>query len=117
MKIKRERALLLIKIAVLGICYYIFVVLTGSALPCPVNLLTGGCIKCPGCGISSMCINLFKLEIREAFRCNPVIFSSIPVWTLCVGMWLFGKGERFNRAIIIVSIIILLVFGIVRNII
>lgn len=117
MKVRTERALLIFKIGVLGIIYCIFVIFTGFSIPCPIKTLTGGRIECPSCGVSRMSVSMAKLEFHEAFRYNPVIFSLIPIWAICIGLWIFGKGERFNKIVVIISIIILISFGIIRNVI
>ncbi|MBQ8350185.1 MAG: DUF2752 domain-containing protein [Ruminococcus sp.] len=112
-----KRTLLILKIGALGIIYCIFVMLTGFSISCPIRAFTGGRIKCPSCGISRMCISMVKLEFHDAFRYNPAIFLLIPIWTLCIGLWIFEKGGRFIKIIEIISIIILIGFGIVRNIV
>lgn len=117
MEIKKERAVLLFKIGVFGICYYIFVELAGLALPCPIKAMAKGRIECCGCRISRMCVSMARLEFSEAFGYNQAVFSLIPIWTVCLCLWVFGKGERFNKIIVIMSIIILLAFGVIRNII
>lgn len=115
MKVRTERAILIFKIGGWGVIYCIFIMLTGFSIPCPIKALTGGRIECPSCGVSRMCISMIKLEFYEAFRYNPVIFSMLPIWTLCIGLWIFEKGDRFNKIVVIISIIILIGFGILRN--
>lgn len=100
----------------LGCIYFIFVKFTGLSIPCPFRLISGGRILCPGCGISRMCMSLASLDIHGAFTCNPAIFSMLPFWTICVILWLFDRRPKFVNFIEIISIIILLAFGILRNI-
>lgn len=116
MKIIPQRAKKVFLAAALCFAYYIFVMLTGIGIPCPVRTVTGGRILCPGCGISRMCINILHFRFADAFGCNPVIFTFLPLWAVCIGMWLFGKGGRAIRIIEYISLAALVVFGIVRNI-
>lgn len=99
----------------LGIAYFIFVKLTGLGIPCIFRLMSGGRILCPGCGISKMCLNLSSFDISGAFRCNPAIFSLLPLWSVCAVLWLFDRGEKFLKAAEIFSLAILILFGILRN--
>lgn len=61
----------------IGILYSIFLQKTGIGLVCPVNFLTG--LKCPGCGVSHMCIALMQFDFVTAFQANPVLLLLSPV--------------------------------------
>ncbi|MBR3759773.1 MAG: DUF2752 domain-containing protein [Ruminococcus sp.] len=100
---------------ILGTAYFIFVKLTDLGIPCPINLMSGNRIQCPGCGISRMFMRLAELDIAGAFHCNQAIFSMLPVWGICIILWLFDKGEKFLKAVGIISVILLILFGIWRN--
>lgn len=114
-KINKYRLQKLLIILALGGVYYIFMKLTGLGIPCPVRLISGGRLLCPGCGISRMCMNLGSLSIYEAFHCNPVVFSLIPLWSICTALWLFNRDGKFLKAAEIFSVIVLILFGIFRN--
>lgn len=116
LNLNKQKLRKLLVIFVLGCIYFIFVKFTGLSIPCPFRLISGGRIFCPGCGISRMCMSLASMDIQGAFTCNPAIFSMLPFWTICVILWLFDRRPKFVNFIEIISIIILLAFGIFRNI-
>ncbi len=106
--------------AVLG-GYYIFSSLTGLRIPCLFYEITG--LKCPGCGITHMCVHLAHLEFREAFLCNPLLFFMVPLLLIMLAVkiiflprWLDGHSPLLN-GILAVFIGLLIVFCVVRNII
>lgn len=65
------------EILLLGIAYFIFIQITGWAIPCPIRLATGK--YCPGCGISRMILAFLKLDFEEAFRANRLLFFLLPI--------------------------------------
>ena len=71
MRAHRVRRLLLgaAGILALGLGYAAFIHLTGWAVPCLFRQVTG--LKCPGCGVTSMCLALLRLDFAAAFRWNP----------------------------------------------
>ena len=111
-----------IKIGLLGFCYFLFIKLTGISIPCPVNLISGGKLKCPGCGITRMCLNILKGDFRNAFYANPCLFILLPVWIILILIRIIFQPEclekngRLYKFTVISSLIILLIFGILRNI-
>lgn len=103
-------------VAGLGLAYYIWVTLTGIALKCPVYAVSRHHIKCPGCGVSRACISEVQLNFASAAHYNIAFVILQPVWAVCIIMWLFDSGVRFRRVVSIISLIILLVFFMLRNI-
>ena len=102
------------------ISYFPFTRLTGLSISCPFRALTG--YRCPGCGISSMFLALSEGEISEAFHCNQVLFFMIPLLVLAAVVkviflpeFLFPKS-RFYRVSTIAAIVVLIVFGVLRNV-
>ena len=75
----------------LGIAYFIFIKLTGWALPCPIRLVTGK--YCPGCGSSRMMLALLRFDFEEAFRANRLLFFLLPL-VLVYGL---VKGFRYIK--------------------
>ncbi len=122
----KQRVIKVIKISTvliaMGCAYAVFFKLTGIGVPCPIRLVTG--FLCPGCGMTRMCTSLVMLDFRAAWSYNPVVMCMLPV-----GIVLFGRGlkryivtgknttPKWEDAIMVVMIIILLVFGVVRNIV
>ncbi len=109
-------------ILLIGLVYYVIVSLLGFGIPCPIRTITG--FQCPGCGITRMCVSLFKLDFRSAFNFHPVVFCSLPFLAVCFCFQAFKyikTGDNgFNtwqHIIIWPCIIALLIFGVVRNIV
>ena len=48
----------------------------GWWLPCIFNQATG--LKCPGCGVSRMCLALLRFDFAAAFSWNPAVFLCLP---------------------------------------
>ena len=112
----------LIAAALIGIIYYIFIRVTGLSLPCPINFVTDGKIRCPGCGITRLFLALSKGDINGAFNANQCLFVLIPIWSVLViarlifqPKWL-DADSRFFKAVCLVTLIVLLAFGLLRNI-
>ena len=94
----------------------------GRFLRCPSNLIFG--IYCPGCGTQRALHHLLHLEIKEALRYNALFVFVFPM--MIYGMILIGYNVIFNtkktipfitqRNVIIGLLLLILIFGIVRNI-
>lgn len=108
-------------ITMAGFLYGIFVQYTGLAIPCPIRTLTG--LKCPGCGVTGMCIALMRLDFKEAFHCHPMLFILLaPLLAVCIrsvqnyikeGSW---KMEHWQNLILYASIVLLIGYSVVRNV-
>lgn len=104
-----------------GIGYGLWVQRTGLAVPCLMHLVTG--LKCPSCGVTGMCVALMQLDFATAYQRNQVLFVLAPVLGIVFFKYLMdyiktGKWQlnRLQKGILYVSIAILVIFGIVRNI-
>ncbi|MBQ9045927.1 MAG: DUF2752 domain-containing protein [Oscillospiraceae bacterium] len=108
-------------IAVVGALYAGFVQLTGWGIPCPFRLVTG--LRCPGCGVTHMCMSLLHLDLRGAFAANAAILCLLPLlaFTALRQIWLYiHRGVSRSTVTDVVSgfsIVVLLAFGVVRNLI
>jgi hypothetical protein len=104
-----------------GLAYYLFVSLTNLGIPCLFRLVTG--LQCPGCGISRMLIALVRLDLVSAFRCNPAVFLTGPLVLFFlvrsdVDYIRTGKSSANKyQTFWIAELVLLLGFGIVRNLI
>lgn len=102
-----------------GLLYFIFVSLTDIGIPCPFRLATG--LQCPGCGISRMLMALARLDFAAAFHANPVILLTGPILLFFlirsdVDYVRTGKSSVNRYQFVwIAELVILLVFGVVRN--
>lgn len=91
-------------------------------LPCIFREITGW--KCPGCGVTRMCMSIMKMDFVSAFYYNPVVFLMLPtlaVMLIYQSAVFIKKGtmkiSKIMEKIIVLMIIILIIFGIMRNII
>ena len=115
-KVNKKRLKIIVICLIAGLLYLGFVLLTGVGIPCPVRTLTGGHIKCPGCGISTMCVALVRFDIPGAIEAHPVIFILLPLWLTAIAFWLFDRYKEFRSVTVKASIAALLVFCVLRNI-
>ncbi len=105
-----------------GIAYGVFYIKTGIGIPCIFNKITG--LKCPGCGVTHMCVALMKGDIPEAMQSNVVLFFISPLLLyILIGyacryiktgrMWL----PKWQTVALYIMIAALVIFAIVRNLI
>lgn len=106
----------------LGGCTYAFLCrLLGFGLPCPIRIVTG--LKCPGCGISRMCLRLLEGDLRGTWAANPAILCLLPLGA-AVGMDVTVRYVRTGKALpgrwanvaLLIMIAVLLAFGVWRNV-
>ena len=108
-----------IVLAVLA-AYYLIVKFIGFSLDCPFRKITG--LRCPGCGISSMFLALSEGDFSKAFHCNQVLFFMVPLFVLAAIIKVIfmprflSPKSLFYRTTAIVTLVILIGFGILRNI-
>lgn len=84
---------------------------------CPFHKLTN--LYCPSCGITRMLISISKGNFYQAFRYNPLIFALTPLLILLLINGLLKYKilkKKYQQNIYIILIIILILFGIIRNI-
>lgn len=121
----KQRALKVIRygavLIIAGCAYAFFGYKTGMTIPCVFRLITG--LKCPGCGVTHMLIQLMRLDFKDAWNCNQAVMLMLPVflYLLCTGLYRYikygtKKQPKHETVIEIALIIILILFGIVRNI-
>lgn len=105
----------------IGIIYSIWYRFTQIGIPCIFYLVTG--LYCPGCGVSRMLLSLMQFKWMKAFYYNRLLFLLLPFGIFVAGRhigYLIWKGERYpykryHSWITYVLIILLLLFGILRN--
>ena len=108
-------AILLILYLVIGHFFHIYI-------PCPINHLIG--LYCPGCGITRMLFSILKLDFYQAFRYNPFLFVLFfPSGVLYLNyLYCQYKNKvswyvRIPKKIWYILLVLLIVYGVVRNII
>ena len=104
-----------------GICYAVFFHYMNIAIPCIFHEITG--LKCPSCGITRMVTALLFGDFYEAFLYNRLMFILMPLFVFYFiklnVIYIKNKKIVLNRAdniVISVVIVILILFGILRNI-
>lgn len=103
----------------LGLLYYLLTQLTSFRIPCLLQKVTG--FACPGCGISHFCIRLLHLDFMGAARENQAVAFLLPLWLAALLLHLFlhpkwlQKNSRCTNLLLWGSIVILIGFGIIRN--
>lgn len=109
-------------ILVIGLLYGLFVKKTGLAVPCVFYRVTG--LKCPGCGVTRMCVALLQFRWREAFESHPVLLIQLPFLGLIALRNIIAyirngvsRVSRLETIIIYICIVLLLGFAVIRNII
>ena len=108
-------------ILLIGVAYLIFTLLTGIGIPCVFYKLTG--LQCPACGISRMLISLAHLDFAAAFRYNAFLLVTAPVLLFCliypdVRFVLHGDRKMgWVNGLLWCELVLLIVFGVVRNLI
>jgi hypothetical protein len=105
-----------------GGIYYIWLQLTGIGIPCLFYLWTG--LKCPGCGITRMCLAILSGDLSAAKKENILLFYLLPLlgawwmirqtYYLTIGRMMRG---RFLNGLAWCVVVLLMLFGIYRNIV
>ena len=106
----------------LGMLYALWLSLGGPGIPCIFHVLTG--LDCPSCGVTHMCMALLRFDIAAAWRANAAILCLLPVLLLIAGSMIGRyvktgetRPQRWVSVLIWSTIIVLLLFGLARNLI
>ena len=94
---------------------------TSWPLKCPLYQFTG--LQCPLCGMQRAIHELFHGNITEAWTLNPGFFLFSPYWFIIFIGMTFPTLQKtssivrfcFRNKIILLSIIMLMIWGIIRN--
>ena len=120
MRLNKRKLLILILIIILGFIYYILCK-NGFCIKCFFHEITN--LKCPGCGLTRMLINIIELEFQKAYNNNMLIFCLLPLLLPYIFyktyIWLFDKEDNISEKIpkwLLYSVLgITILFGILRN--
>ena len=103
-----------------GLAYYLFVRVTGWAIPCVFYLLSHK--YCPGCGITRMCMALLRLDFSAAFTYNALVMTMLPVGLVLAirRWWIYAqKGESEmdlpEKIALTVAFVLTMAFWVLRN--
>ena len=102
----------------IGLAYFIFYSLTGLGIPCAVRTVTT--LKCPSCGVTHMFSDMLHGDFAAAFKDNVFLFCTWPVIT---GLLIYAdyrtaahkKLPKWCNIIMIAFIVLLIIWGIIRN--
>ena len=85
---------------------------------CSIKTITG--LYCPGCGITRMLLSIIQLDFYQAFRYNPLLFITLPIFIIFFLNALITKKEplynKISNKVWTIIIIIFIAYGILRNI-
>lgn len=116
---KKIRNILLILLFLIS--YFILGHIFNLYIPCPIHKITG--LYCPGCGMTRMILSLFKLDFESAFRYNQLLFILFPFFIFLIINYIYSLikekepiYKKINNKFWYVLIIILLIYGVLRNI-
>ena len=102
----------------IGLLYALWIRLTGIGIPCMFYSSTG--LLCPGCGISRMFLAMLRLDLAAALQYNAAAFCLFFFWNLIALLCFWGKPSfirkpKFLYSCLWATVVILVVFGVVRN--
>lgn len=114
-KISKRKEIIILGMLVILLSVFVYFKdpFKGPILPCIFNKITG--FYCPGCGMTRAVNSCFTFNFYQAFRFNALLFIA----PIMLGLYWFAKyKEKYRLANIILglSIIIALVYGVLRNI-
>jgi hypothetical protein len=111
-------------ILLVGIVYkFYFQIYTAYFPKCPFLLLTG--YECPGCGSQRVIHCILDLNIKGAFKENPLLVLSIPYFIFTFSTraiknpgsrLLVLKNFLFGKKAIYIILVVILIFWLLRNI-
>ena len=120
-KRKKRAFILVVSILFTGLVYAFICNRFHIGLPCIFNCITG--LKCPGCGISRMCLALLRLDIIAAWQSNPVVLLLLPLGIavfIDVLVRYIKSGDRnpkgWSKVAVWVMLVVLLMYGFIRNV-
>lgn len=114
---KKDNIILALVILIIGILYFFQII----DIPCMFNEITH--LYCPGCGITRALRSLVHLDFYQAFRYNNLIYILIVVLGIYFIEIILNKYKiknlnliRFYNKLWTCLIVVLIVYGILRNI-
>jgi hypothetical protein len=87
--------------------------LTHIGIPCVFHEITG--LYCPGCGMTRTTLAMLNMDVYQALRYNPLVFTLIPLYLAYMVAVRNGK-VKFGKTIMLTMLALTLLFGLLRNI-
>ena len=115
---KKKIISIMILFLVLAI-YHLLSHVFNFGIPCIFYKITG--LYCPGCGVTRMLFSLIDLDFYQAFRYNPLVFILLMLYIIyfvikSIAKLVFKKNLKIPPIILNIIIILLILYGILRNI-
>lgn len=105
----------------LGGALYAWIAARFGGISCVFHLVTG--LKCPGCGVTRMCLSLLRGDLRGAFGQNPAVLCMLPAGAVvccsrCAAYVRTGEKRlaTWENVLVWSMIVVLVLFGILRNV-
>ena len=95
-----------------GLLYGFVLIPLGVRIPCLFYRFTG--LRCPGCGITDLCLALLHGRFIPAYNWGLVLASPALVWLL-VRLWKNGACGKAEKTVSAALLAFLLAWGVVRN--
>lgn len=104
---------------ILLLTYYLLNLFFNISIKCPIYEFTH--LYCPGCGITRCLFALIQLDFYKAFKYNQLVFILLPIsfiYYIIYSYYYIKYNKRITipKYISITILIIVLLFGILRNI-
>ena len=110
----------ILPILILGAGYYIFIRLTGLAIPCIFKAVSGK--YCAGCGITRMFLSIFRLDFLSAARNNLLVFVLLFPTAFYGSIKVFKyvksgevKYTVYEKVSVIIIFLLMILFWVIRN--
>ena len=88
-----------------GLFYGYVLIPLGIRIPCPIRAVTG--FRCPGCGITDLCLALLHGHFREAPTYNWGLTIAAPLLA-GLGIYHMRGGKRSTETMVSVAILLFL---------
>ena len=95
-----------------GLLYGFVLIPLGVRIPCLFYRFTG--LRCPGCGITDLCLALLHGHFVPSYNWGLVLVSPALVWLL-IRLWKNGACGKAEKAVSAALLAFLLAWGVVRN--
>lgn len=117
----KKVVLINIGLILLFFLYYKIYISFNIGVPCIFKIITG--LDCPGCGITRCLFSLVNLDINKAFQYNALVTILIIPFTVyylylnyCYVIDKPNKVKNIEHKISFIILILMILFGIYRNI-
>ena len=95
-----------------GLFYGFVLIPLGLRIPCLFYRVTG--LRCPGCGVTDLCLALLHGHFVPSYNWGLVLVSPALVWLL-IRLWKNGACGKEEKTVSAALLAFLLIWGVVRN--